>query len=162
MASVRRSRNALGTLLERARNLVWVEGGGREVPLAMDAGGWVGIGELPLNSAGLFELEVEYERGKLSGSRILPVPVQARTYPSARIGISANSEGPENAELDVRIQREQEMIREALRSFGPTWLPEGPIGWPRRSPVKTSPFGQRRMFNHNVQSRHMGLDLRAH
>lgn len=141
---------------------IQVQFGGREVRLAMDEGGWIGIGAVPFDNAGLFELEVQYARGESSRSRTLLVPVQIRTYPSTRIGISARTTDVVDPDLDARILREREMIRSALRSSGSTWLPEGPIGWPRQPPIKTSPFGQRRVFNQNVQSHHMGLDLRAH
>ncbi len=127
--------------------------------LARDSSGWHGIGGLPLDSAGFFDLELYFTRARESVERTVVVPVRARTYPSTRIGLSAR--GVADPELDARIARERETITRALATSGPVWIPDQPMGWPRRPPIKTSPFGQRRTFNGSVRSRHLGLDLRA-
>lgn len=132
---------------------------GRSVDLARSTDGWVGLAPLPLDSAAAFELDVAYRRLGRDERRTVVVPTLARTYPSSRIRISAG--GASDPEVDARIAREREMIDRALRSSGSTWIPGSPFGWPRDAPIKTGDFGQRRMFNGNVASRHLGLDLRA-
>lgn len=132
---------------------------GRAVSLEHDASRWIGLGGLPLDSAGFFAVELEFTRGRERESKTVVVRAQERAYTSTRISISAG--GAANPELDARIARERDMISAALASSSPVWIPDEPIGWPRRPPIKTSPFGQRRMFNGRVRSRHLGLDLRA-
>lgn len=131
---------------------------GRPVMLAPSAEGWVGVAALPLDSAGYQPVELAYRRAGRSEEKTFVVPVVPRTYPSTRIRISAGARS--DPEVDARIARERVVIDAALRGSGPVWLPREPFGWPR-PPVRTSPFGQRRMFNRNVASRHLGLDLRG-
>lgn len=131
---------------------------GRDVTLIRDGATWVGIAGLPVDSAGLFELDVSGRRGSVIESERRVIRVEPRAYASSRIGISAGDRS--DPEVDARIAREQELIRSRLASSAGEWLPEGPFDWPR-PPVRTSPFGQRRVFNGQVRSRHMGLDLRG-
>lgn len=131
---------------------------GRPVVLGRTAEGWVGVAALPLDSAGVQPVELRFRRAGVSEERTFVVPVSGRTYPSSRIRISAGARS--DPEVDARIARERALIDEALGSSGPRWLPREPFGWPR-PPVRTSPFGQRRMFNGSVASRHLGLDLRG-
>lgn len=131
---------------------------GRPVALTPTAEGWAGIAALPLDSAGYHPVELMYRRAGRSEERTFVIPVAERTYPSSRIRISAG--GRSDPEVDARIARERALIDAALRSSGSEWLPREPFGWPR-PPVRTSAFGQRRMFNGNVASRHLGLDLRG-
>ena len=138
----------------------WVRLAGEDVRVMPDGGSWVGIGALPLDSAGLFELEYAFRRGRDRAERRLLVPSRSRTYPSRRVRISARPSTPD-PDVDARIERERALIRAALESSGATWHPEAPFRWPRQPPIKTSPFGQRRVFDGSVRSRHLGLDLRA-
>ena len=131
---------------------------GRPVVLAPSTDGWVGIAALPLDSAGYQPVELVYRRAGRSEEKTFVVPVIPRVYPSTRIRISGGRRW--DPEVDARIARERALIDEALRSSGPEWLPREPFEWPRPA-VRTSPFGQRRTFNGNLASRHMGLDLRG-
>ena len=131
---------------------------GREVTLIRDRESWVGIAGLPVDSAGWFELDLTGRRGDVRESERRVVRVEPRVYPSSRIRISAGDRS--DPEVDARVAREQELIRSRLASSANEWLPQGPFDWPR-PPVRTSPFGQRRVFNGQVRSRHMGLDLRG-
>lgn len=133
--------------------------GGRALTVHPTAEGWLALGGLPLDSAGPFELEIAYRRRGEPESRTLLVPVRERTYPSTRIGISAG--GPSDPEVEARIARERALIRRTLETSTARWWPTGGFRWPR-PPVRTSPFGQRRVFNGSVRSRHLGLDLRAY
>ena len=131
---------------------------GLPLSLVRDDDGWVALGPLPLDSAGVLMLEIA---GTRNGAPVLErraVVVRPRSYESTRIGISGGAAS--DPEVDARIARERELIQDRLRSSEPRWYPTGPFEWPR-PPVRTSPFGQRRVFNGAVQSRHMGLDLRG-
>ncbi len=57
-----------------------------------------------------------------------------------------------------RIRRERRAIRAVLDATSPEWLIQGRFALPRPLEV-TSPFGQARLFNGELQSRHTGLDL---
>ncbi len=131
---------------------------GREVRLGAADGGWRGIAPLPLDSAGILEIEIRYRLGTMTDARRLLLPVRERTYASSRLRVA--SRGEQRPEVQARIRREREMIRATLSASVGEWLPTGPFGWPR-PPDKTSPFGQRRTFNGVLQSRHLGLDLRG-
>ncbi len=157
-----RIRQPAGAALEDVR----VRFAGEHVSLARDAAGWIGVGSLPLDSAGFFPLELEFRRKGIAESRLVVVRSSERIYPSSRIRIGARpgaaTAAEVNPELDARIARERETIQTAIRTSVDTeWVPDEPFRWPRQPPIKTSPFGQRRIFNGSVQSRHMGLDLRA-
>jgi hypothetical protein len=131
---------------------------GFDVRLIRNGAGWIGVGPLPLDSAGVFTLEI---RGTRAGEPVVEkraVWVVGRVYPSTRIRISAG--GASDPEVDARIARERELIDSRLRSSGEEWLPEDSFDWPRPL-VRTSPFGERREFNGSVRSRHLGLDLRG-
>ncbi|MDX1393673.1 MAG: peptidoglycan DD-metalloendopeptidase family protein [Gemmatimonadota bacterium] len=131
---------------------------GVPVSLTRDGRGWIGLAALPLDSAGVLVLELA---GSRDGRTVLvrrAISVQPRTYPSTRIRISAGGAG--DPEVDARIARERELIQSRLRSSEARWYPTGPFDWPRPA-VRTSPFGQRRVFNGSIQSRHLGLDLRG-
>ncbi len=128
------------------------------VDLVRDETGWIGVAPLPLDSAGVFTLELT---GTRNGSPVLQrraVWVNRREYAETRIGISAR--GTSDPELDARIARERALIQSRLTSSSSHWWPDDTFTWPRRA-VHTSPFGERRVFNGAVRSRHMGLDLRG-
>lgn len=153
-AVVVRVRQPAGPPLQRPSLAV----AGRTVMLAPTAEGWAGIAALPLDSAGYQPVELVYSRAGRNEERTFVVPVAPRTYPSTRIRISAGARS--DPEVDARIARERALIDAALHGSEPVWYPREPFGWPR-PPVRTSAFGQRRMFNGNVASRHLGLDLRG-
>jgi len=131
---------------------------GRAVRVAPAPWGWFAVGGLPVDSAGFFELEVSGRRAGVPETERRVIRVTERTYPSTRIGISAGA--AEDPEVSARIEREAALIQAALHGSTGEWLPTGPFDWPR-PPVRTSPFGQRRVFNGSVRSRHLGLDLRG-
>lgn len=131
---------------------------GTPVSLRRDGKGWIGLAALPLDSAGTLVFELA---GTRDGRPVLErraLAVQPRTYPSTRIRISAG--GASDPAVDARIARERELIQSRLTASGARWYPTEPFDWPR-PPVRTSPFGQRRVFNGSVQTRHLGLDLRG-
>ncbi|MFV1988341.1 MAG: M23 family metallopeptidase [Gemmatimonadota bacterium] len=131
---------------------------GFDVGLVRRERGWIGVAALPLDSAGVFTLELT---GTRNGSTVVErrtVWVSARVYPETRIGIPAREAS--DPEMDARIARERALIESRLMSSSANWWPDDTFAWPRPA-VRTSPFGERRMFNGSVRSRHMGLDLRG-
>lgn len=131
---------------------------GRPLLFRSTGDGWIALGALPVESAGERELEILFRISPDSVERwSVPLSVRARDWPSARLRINSRTAGAD-PELTERLQRERILIRSTLERATPEWLADGRFGWPRRDRV-TSPFGQRRMFDGQVRSRHLGLDL---
>ncbi|MDH3732994.1 MAG: peptidoglycan DD-metalloendopeptidase family protein [Gemmatimonadota bacterium] len=130
----------------------------RDVLLVRDDLGWIGLAGLPVDGSGLLELDIRGRRNGVEEHERRVIRVEAREYPSTRIRISAGAAS--DPEVDARIARERQLIRSRLTASTDVWLPEDPFDWPR-PPVRTSPFGEGRVFNGAVRSRHLGLDLRG-
>lgn len=137
--------------------------GGRPIHFARANGGWFGLGAVPIGASGPLELEV---RARLAGDerggdttlvQRTSLPVEAKSYPSTELSVDPRYSSP-SPEALVRIREERKLIRAALGQTTPRWLPEGPFRWPREGRI-TSPFGQRRVFNEELRSRHTGVDL---
>lgn len=142
------------------RRAVAVEGelAGAPVRFAPTPGGWFGLAALPIGSAGPQVLSLAFRVGPDSTAHTFhPVEVAGRTYPATRLRVAPRYSDPPASTL-ARIREERERIRAALETVSPAWLPRGPFTWPR-PPRVTSPFGQRRVFNGELRSRHWGLDL---
>jgi murein DD-endopeptidase MepM/ murein hydrolase activator NlpD len=59
-----------------------------------------------------------------------------------------------------RIGRERDLIRSVLDTASAEWLIDTPFRVPRPMTI-TSPYGQARLFNGELRSRHTGLDLKG-
>lgn len=121
-------------------------------------GSWFGLAPLPVGESGARELIVRMALGggdTASTARV--VRVRGHRFPSTRLSVEPRYSSPP-PEVRERIEREREMIDEALSSTTDRWLWDGRFTWPRPHRV-TSPFGQRRVFNGELRSRHWGLDL---
>ena len=137
---------------------VGVELAGRAVPLARTETGWFGIGALAIGSAGRQLLVARFAiRPDSVVELILPVAVESRAFPATRLSVAARFSNPPPDVME-RIREERELIQGVLARATPEWLAGGGFEWPR-PPRFTSPFGQRRVFNGELQSRHWGLDL---
>lgn len=132
--------------------------GGRPVRLGEAGDGWFGLAALPLDSAGVFDLVLRYRQAGAEREEAYAVRVRERSYASSRLRVAGRGEA--RPDVQERILRERERIRETLLSSGDEWLPETRFGWPR-PPDFTGPFGQRRVFNDVTRSRHLGLDMRG-
>lgn len=122
-------------------------------------GGFLGLVAAPLESRELpIELEVRLVDGTLLHEK-RRAPVAARDFPSTRLSVARRFTAPGRAALE-RIRRERELVRGTIRGVTPERLWNGAFRHPRPGAV-TSPFGQKRMFNNELRSRHTGLDLRA-
>lgn len=131
---------------------------GRPVHMGRLAGEWFGLVALPTDQAGAAELVVSYSRnGEPEVTSRWTVHVRPRTYSETQLSVAPRFTSPP-AEVAARIERERELVRSTLREVTPEWLLDGNFVRPRATRI-TSPFGQRRVFNGELQSRHWGVDL---
>lgn len=132
--------------------------GDRPVPLARTAEGWFGVAPLPVGESGPTELVLRFRLGPDSTAvQRTTVPVRAHEFPATRLSVAPGYSDP-SPEALRRIREDRRRITAALARVSPRWLPRGPFRRPRRGRV-TSPFGQRRLFNGELRSRHTGLDI---
>ena len=89
------------------------------------------------------------------------IPVTPGTYEHEQLRVAPRFGAPPNAEDQAQLERDRERARAAsaeAHRTSPLW--GGDVVMPRDSRV-TSGFGDGRVFNGQVSSRHMGLDLRG-
>jgi len=133
---------------------------GRPVPFGRIGGQWLGFAALPIGEAGPGELSLHLTLADDSAvEQRISIQVQKRAFSSTRLRVAPDFSSPP-PETRVRIDRERELIRGTLARVTPEWLLNGDFRPPRRLTV-TSPFGQRRLFNGELRSRHTGVDLRG-
>ncbi len=131
---------------------------GRTVHFGHLGGGLFGIGAAPIGSAGPAELVVGYAAGdEWVEVRRLPLLVAARDFPSVELRVASRFSSPPDSEL-ARIAREREEIRATVAVATPELYVSDAFRWPKPGRV-TAAFGQRRVFNQELQSRHWGLDV---
>lgn len=121
-------------------------------------GGWLGLAPLAVGAAGQRELVIRMTLapGDTAAAR-RAVRVRDYRFPSTRLSVAPRYSDPPE-EVQERIERERKLIADALSVVTDEWLWNGRFAWPRPHRV-TSPFGQRRVFNDELRSRHWGLDL---
>lgn len=131
---------------------------GRTIYFGPAEGGWFGIGALPIGSAGPAELVLRYDIGADSTvvDRVV-LHVDERDFPSVTLRVARRFVRPP-PEARERIREDRYLLRTALASITPRWLAAGAFERPREERV-TSPFGQERVFNGELQSRHTGVDI---
>ena len=131
---------------------------GRPLRLGQLGDGWFGLAPLPADRTGDVELVVSARTG---GTEPLvqswTVPVRPRTYSTTELSVASRFSNPA-PEVLRRIERERDLVRSTLRQVTPEWLIDGNFVRPRSTRI-TSPFGQKRLFNGDLQSRHWGVDL---
>jgi murein DD-endopeptidase MepM/ murein hydrolase activator NlpD len=124
-------------------------------------GGWFGVAPAPIGSSGDTELVLRY---RLSPDSVaidsLALHVAAYEFPFTRLRVAPRFARPP-ASAVAKIQEDRKIIRAVLDSATGSWLPDHPFEWPRRGRI-TSPFGQRRIFNGELRSRHTGVDISGH
>lgn len=143
--------------------------GGRELPLARLGGGsFIGLVAAPLSACATTarvrcpgeEIPIEIEALLGDGSRTsrsLSLRVEPRGFPATRLRVASRYTSPDPSALR-RIRREQALIRSTLRTVSEEPLWEGRFIRPIEGPT-TSVYGQRRVFNGELRSRHTGLDI---
>lgn len=134
-------------------------GDGTEVRFGrLPDGSWLGLAPLPVGESGPRELVIRMTtRPDSTVTLRRRIRVEPHRFPSTQLSVAPRYSSPPPEVMD-RIEREREMIGEALSAVTDDWLWEGRFTWPRPRRV-TSPFGQRRVFNGELRSRHWGLDL---
>ena len=121
---------------------------------------WLGFAAVPIGTSGFLRLELEFRFG--DGSVYLQqvdVEVTPRVWDQTSLSVAPRFSSPP-PEVQDRIARDRRQIRAVLDSASPKWLLDGPFASPRPFDV-TAEFGQERVFNGVMQSRHTGLDLRG-
>jgi murein DD-endopeptidase MepM/ murein hydrolase activator NlpD len=121
---------------------------------------WLGLAAVPIDTNGPQRLELEFRFGDGSLHRqTVEVEVAARQWDQTSLRVAPQYSSPP-PEVQERIARDRRMFREVLDHTSPEWLLDGPFVSPRPYDV-TAEFGQKRVFNGELQSRHTGLDLRG-
>ncbi len=137
---------------------VRAELGGRSVRMGRVGADWFGLVALPTDEAGPMELIVSHSRnGELEVTNHWTVQVRPRTYSETQLSVAPRFTSPP-ADVTERIARERELVRSTLGEVTAEWLIDGNFVRPRNTRI-TSPFGQKRVFNGELQSRHWGVDL---
>ncbi|UCC72193.1 MAG: M23 family metallopeptidase [Gemmatimonadota bacterium] len=131
-----------------------------EIALArLKGGAYFGLVAVPLNTDAV---PVEVNVTFIDGTRLtqhLSLLVERQDFPTTGLSVASRFTAPDEQSLE-RIRREREIIRAALAvvSKRPLWT--GAFILPRND-ATTSPYGQRRLFNNQLRSRHTGLDIRG-
>ncbi|UCF18330.1 MAG: M23 family metallopeptidase [Gemmatimonadota bacterium] len=130
----------------------------RPIPLyRMPGGSFFGLVAAPLNAEKLsVDLSFRLFDGTLL-SRTLSLHVSPRRFTVTQLRVATRFTQPDPTSLE-RIQLEQALVRATLRKMSTTPLWHGAFLRPLEGAV-TSPYGQRRMFNDELRSRHTGLDI---
>jgi hypothetical protein len=135
-----------------------VELAGRPLTLVRTREGWFGVGALPVGSSGRHLLAARFRAADGTWSEVYePVVVAGRFYPATELRVAGRFMNPPADEL-ARIAEERKRIRGMLETPTPEWLAHDGFALPRQDRT-TSPFGQRRVFNGELRSRHWGLDI---
>jgi murein DD-endopeptidase MepM/ murein hydrolase activator NlpD len=115
---------------------------------------------IPVSAPDSMRLSITVRRATGSLEQfILRLPVARARFSIAQLRVDPRFVNRPDSALAARIAVEREMVRRATERSHET-----PRVWgssftrPRRSEV-TSPFGQRREFNGELRSRHLGVDL---
>lgn len=134
------------------------EFGGRPVRFVPAGDGWFGVAAAPVGASGPTELALEFRLSPDSTvTQRVEIDVAGREFPATRLSVAPRYSDP-SPEALARIREERRRIRATLAEATDRWLPRGRFVVPRDA-RRTSPFGQRRLFNEELQSRHTGLDL---
>jgi len=123
-------------------------------------GQWFGGAAGPIGISGtqVLTLKIRFEDGAATEQKI-DVNVAPTTFASTNLSVDSRFSSPPDDVLE-RIRNEREMVHNLLETVSLVWQLDGSFETPRPFDM-TSPFGQARMFNGELRSRHTGLDLRG-
>ena len=120
----------------------------------------LGFAAVPFDADGTQRLELEFRFGDGSMHRqSVDLDVAAREWDETKLSVAPKYSSPP-PEVQDQIARDRKQIRAVLDHASPEWLLDGAFESPRPFDV-TAEFGQKRVFNGELQSRHTGLDLRG-
>jgi hypothetical protein len=119
---------------------------------------WFGLGGVPLQTApGAYELRVTERFGNGRSREITrKVRIAKASYPSATIKVAKQFTEPSHAQL-AAIAADKGVKQKTFSALSAERLWSGPFTAPVSAPI-SAVFGTGRVFNHEVQSRHEGLD----
>ena len=123
----------------------------------MSGGTFIALIAAPLTAD---DVPVEIDATFIDGTHVrqtLSLFVMARDFPATRLRVAPRYTRPDSATL-VRVAREREIIQAMRETVTPVPLWDGPFELPLQG-ATTSPYGQRRIFNDELRSRHTGLDI---
>ena len=123
-------------------------------------GEWFGLAAVPIGTEReqTLVLRFAFEDGS-TYEQTLPLTVESRSFASTQLRVAPKYTSP-SAEALERIGRERDLIRSVLDTASAEWLIDTPFRTPRPMTI-TSPYGQARLFNGELRSRHTGLDLKG-
>jgi murein DD-endopeptidase MepM/ murein hydrolase activator NlpD len=113
---------------------------------------------VPVEAFDSLPVSLILETGEQTDTTAILLPVQRAGYPNETLSVPPAYARPDSA-ASARIQSEIERSRQVSRlSQGRRRLWSGPFRLPRGSRI-TSQFGTARVYNGEVQSRHLGADF---
>jgi murein DD-endopeptidase MepM/ murein hydrolase activator NlpD len=113
---------------------------------------------VPVETVDSFKVSVYVQRGESIDTVVTALPVRRGGYRNEMLAVAPAFVRPDSAAA-ARIQSEIARSRQVSRhSQERPRLWKGPFRLPRPSRI-TSPFGTARVFNGEVQSRHLGTDF---
>lgn len=125
-----------------------------------DGGTFAALAAAPVDELGGIDLQLEIRYESTAAEiRLLKVQVVPGDYRMERLIVAPEFGGPQPPEIQRRINEESARAMQVSRNSHDTprmWA--GPFISPRETRI-TSGFGHGRMFNDQVQSRHMGTDF---
>jgi hypothetical protein len=126
----------------------------------VEGGALESLAPVPVDASGVVEvtLTLRYASGSMS-SLTAQVPVTAGSYHHERLTVAPELGSPLSPENSARLAGDQAKAREVSREADSTdrlWTRHAVL--PRSARI-TGGFGDGRIFNGQVSSRHMGLDL---
>ncbi len=121
---------------------------------------WFGLAAVPIGTEReqTLVLRFGFEDGS-TYEQTLPLMVESRSFASTQLSVAPKYTSP-SAEALERIGRERDLIRSVLDTASAEWLIDTPFRTPRPMTI-TSQYGQARLFNGELRSRHTGLDLKG-
>ncbi len=130
----------------------------RPLHFALLADRWFAMASVPVGTSGteILRVTATYADGSQMDQEIT-IRSRSREFASRPLSVAPRFSSPP-PETQARIARERKRVRALLADVTPEWLVEKNFEPPRPIEV-TSPFGQRRVFNGELRSRHWGLDL---
>ncbi|MEK9502629.1 M23 family metallopeptidase [Gaopeijia maritima] len=137
------------------------EVGGEPVHFEPAAGGrWTALAPVPVDTEGTLSLRLQATDGRGTTTELsAEMPVEAGDYRHERLSVAPRLGSSLNAADQAHLDRDRAKAAEVARQAHASprlWTSERVI--PREDRV-TSGFGNGRVFNGQVSSRHLGLDL---
>ena len=133
---------------------------GSRVRFGLIGSTWLGLAAVPIGTSGDQQLELRFEFADGSTyTQTTGVSAASRAWDRTALRVAPRYSSPP-PEVQARIADDRRRIRAVLDHASAEWLIEGPFEPPRPVDV-TAEYGQERVFNDELQSRHTGLDLRG-